>query len=695
MLRVRPPAVSAKKKQKFRIHKLSFVLPFALLLLWLYFVLVSITTTTRNRNTHHNHVTSSSLSTAHEDPMAGSSSSMFHMRVVGRGPSDNQHESPPFGGSTMSIVKAPDEKKKDVLMKLVTTTSTPPRYWRYDDARPQIHSARTLQLPSVPRHHRLGREAISNITEYSRHAENVYPQRDYYFDYNPSIVRLPSIANAHANAHAGPYYYLASFRVSNQNYCFHPQDRQRIMTGSSANSRTTNNNSNNNNNKDWLGLALLSAQLDILADGVVNVQEIPGLGGRSAQDFRLFVLPAATATTSNNNNNKDQSSSSSQQIYLSSNDVIVPLWVALPSPSSKSTPFALPTNVHATRIPHVFGTLEAWIRPFVSCAPCHRGGGKQQRMAMCGKNFNYFAPAAGNAIHSENAVENDNGTAFCEIWPSPPHLVRAINLTQPCQRQFQQELEQPHDSNNNNDYAVEWSSSTSIVHSFATIEQAWFPDAPPAAAANANNSGRRQQQNNKFLTRGRGSACCIEIVINDTHEVIRRRRRRLWMGIEHSKTLPSRISSSRGGSSGTFVQQPNHYLSRLYAFEQEAPFALVARSGHFCLGFPSPSEHQQQHDEDNPPLVQVTSWRKLVLGNPNQTTTTTTNTNISADDSASSVVFDCPRIHFVSGMTLDATNSSLVIIAYGVNDCLSRFVRVHLEDLQQLLFTGPSSLART
>jgi hypothetical protein len=176
-----------------------------------------------------------------------------------------------------------------------------------------------------------------------------------------------------------------------------------------------------------------------------------------------------------------------------------------------------------------------------------------------------------------------------------------------------------------------------------------------------------------------------------------KKQKRLWMGMEHSKTLPSRPVS--GNSAVQQHQQPNHYLSRLYAFEQEAPFAIVARSGYFCLGFPSPTEQNDEDDDDgNPPLVQVTLWRKLVLAKPTSQTTSNNNSNSTAsaaadEDEKSLVVFDCPRIHFVSGMTMDATNSSLVIIAYGVNDCLSRFVRVHLEDLIQILFDGP--LVRT
>ena len=74
---------------------------------------------------------------------------------------------------------------------------------------------------------------------------------------------------------------------------------------------------------------------------------------------------------------------------------------------------------------------------------------------------------------------------------------------------------------------------------------------------------------------------------------------------------------------------------------------MVALSGYSCLGF------------DNAPFVRLTSWRKLLLGRE----------------------FDCPRIHFVSGMTLHAHDPSQAILAYGVNDCLSRFVSVQVSDL--------------
>jgi hypothetical protein len=87
---------------------------------------------------------------------------------------------------------------------------------------------------------------------------------------------------------------------------------------------------------------------------------------------------------------------------------------------------------------------------------------------------------------------------------------------------------------------------------------------------------------------------------------------------------------------------------------------MVAQSGYFCLGFPT------QDEQESNPLVRATTWRKLTLGEE----------------------FDCPRIHFVSGMTLKEDDPSTVIIAYGINDCVSRMIEVPVSDLQRLLFAN-------
>jgi hypothetical protein len=48
--------------------------------------------------------------------------------------------------------------------------------------------------------------------------------------------------------------------------------------------------------------------------------------------------------------------------------------------------------------------------------------------------------------------------------------------------------------------------------------------------------------------------------------------------------------------------------------------------------------------------------------------------------------FDCPRIHFVTGMVEKADDTSKVIISYGVNDCVPRMIVVDKAEIIVMLF---------
>eukprot|EP00977_Amphora_coffeiformis_P000251 scaffold75_cov165-Amphora_coffeaeformis.AAC.27 len=76
--------------------------------------------------------------------------------------------------------------------------------------------------------------------------------------------------------------------------------------------------------------------------------------------------------------------------------------------------------------------------------------------------------------------------------------------------------------------------------------------------------------------------------------------------------------------------------------EAGAPYAVVAQSGKFCLGFPDENEVATQN-----PYGRATTNKRLRLGGD---------------------YFDCPGIHFVSGM-VDTPDGDHLWIAYGVNDC--------------------------
>jgi hypothetical protein len=164
-----------------------------------------------------------------------------------------------------------------------------------------------------------------------------------------------------------------------------------------------------------------------------------------------------------------------------------------------------------------------------------------------------------------------------------------------------------------------------IVASYSTTEEIDFP--------------QLERHENIFTNRGRGGACCVPIL----HE-----GRTVLLGIQHRKT-PSQHNARRPAGLAD-----NHYVSSFYAFEATAPFRQIAESGHFCLGFGTAE------------LNQLTRFRTLTIGR----------------------TFDCPRIHFVSGMLMDEGDDS-IIVSYGINDCVSRFVRIPLDTVRRLLFSGP------
>jgi hypothetical protein len=150
------------------------------------------------------------------------------------------------------------------------------------------------------------------------------------------------------------------------------------------------------------------------------------------------------------------------------------------------------------------------------------------------------------------------------------------------------------------------------------------------------------------LTAERGSACCAPIHYEG---------RNLWLGVTHSKTKRKKAGGLLFGKLRSSL-----YFSTFYVFEQSKPYSVVAWSGRFCLGFPSEKETRQ-----NP-------YARLNM------------VPLYFEDT-----FDCPAIHFVSGIVEDALDNSKVIIAYGVNDCASRMVKVEKAEILRMLFPSMRS----
>lgn len=168
--------------------------------------------------------------------------------------------------------------------------------------------------------------------------------------------------------------------------------------------------------------------------------------------------------------------------------------------------------------------------------------------------------------------------------------------------------------------------------------------------------------------RDSGSACCVSIRWRDDNDEDGEGRR-LLLGFSHRKTRR-----------GLGQDSPQYnYVSRVYAFEPTPPFNLVVRSGFFCLGF----MHRHIDDEADE-IKDVLIHNEQVWG--------------SANDYRLKIhgeVFDCPSIHFVTGIADKlGEEEETVIVSYGVNDCYPRMIEVSKKVLVRLLKESPIEEAR-
>ena len=151
-----------------------------------------------------------------------------------------------------------------------------------------------------------------------------------------------------------------------------------------------------------------------------------------------------------------------------------------------------------------------------------------------------------------------------------------------------------------------------------------------------------------LIDRDSGSACCVPIQWSDDYG-----ERQLLLGFSHRKTRKAPKKDSY------------NYVSRLYAFEPAPPFNIVAKSGFFCLGFANNNpDDAEAKGSKNEQLFGSTNEYKLSINNE---------------------VYDCPRIHFVTGIIEKIDDDETVIVSYGVNDCYPRMLEVKKEYLVDLL----------
>jgi hypothetical protein len=358
---------------------------------------------------------------------------------------------------------------------------------------------------------------------------------------------------------------------------------------------------------DYLGLALLREDLSVLADGVFSFRNVSPALRRvipGFQDYRIFNLH--------------------EELYLSTQNRIVPMYVSVFDIITISDTANEPNNVSNEQVPPNFlqvpqafsnntspngPILHLWIRDFASCPVYGKG-------LDGSKNLLYF-------------VDGQNRT-MAEHYPwRNPNDVRKVELNTKCGQQNLTE----------NAFDGYQNSVNTPPASFQNIDEFHFPIS---------------ERKSDIFMGDRGSACCISLISPTTGQVV-------LVGVSHPKTFfpGKRLPKGVG---------PNIYLSRFFAFETEAPYSIVARSGMFCLGYPDVEEQNERHS----------SSRSIDLKNHQLHF---------ANES-----YNCPRLHFVMGMVDKVGEDSRVILSYGVSDCLARLVEIDKSEIARLLWS-PKILA--
>ena len=158
----------------------------------------------------------------------------------------------------------------------------------------------------------------------------------------------------------------------------------------------------------------------------------------------------------------------------------------------------------------------------------------------------------------------------------------------------------------------------------------------------------------------RGSACCVSLEdpYQATDSPTKSNNRTLSLGISHVKTKKGK---------------PFHYLSRFYAFDPTPPFRTVALSGFFCLphSFRATTKTTIAYkDNDGRRATSIPSFPNFY------------------EFEFANTTYNCPAIHFVSGITEKVEDPTKVIIAYGASDCASWFIEVCKKRIWDILHSG-------
>lgn len=585
---------------------------------------------------------SSSAEFRKDDDVSNQSTSLEHLepslirseRVNTVGKTTNKT----LGGRKMRSAAAANETNSK------TSIVAEPIYWRFDEAGPTVLYSKTHFLQSIPSKYRLHRKDLSevesiahssppkyNLSEYASHSHNTWPQKLHLYEMNPCIAVLPKSYRERLrrkSIQSNPPIYIVVYRVTHKNNCYDGTINLQLLGGSWEPTSS-----------DYLGVALLDSQLNIMMESTFDLQNHPVLP--YLNDYRIYNLR--------------------DQLYLTSMNQIVPFYLTLRHDSNSSTNEA---TVHHdidsswVPVPPAFpddGTIspapfDVWLRNYTAC-PVYFDRKLFPKKGIS-KNLLYFVSQDGSG---DNSTYTDNGkisdVRVVHYPRSNPNDVRRVELDTPCGKQ----PITPFD-----DQATkEWYPAAS----FATIDQLLFPLATEADSTS--NPGTRRDA--AVFLRDRGSACCIDLT-NPTNQ------KPVLVAVVHPKTIFPGKKLPKGII-------PNTYLSRWIAFEPQAPYRIVARSGMFCLGYPTTRE-----------LLVDTEGRSLT----NATTPTSSSFfHPLANDpliplTFAGETFKCPRIHFIMGLVEKVGDPSSALLSYGVSDCLSRVIEVAKDEIQTVIWPDPT-----
>jgi hypothetical protein len=425
-------------------------------------------------------------------------------------------------------------------------------------------------VDSIPSKNRIPESFMGDLEGFFSNSSNTVEKRQYYYEYNPSIVILP--ADQVPNIPGEAPVYLASYRITEANWCL--DNKQRKMA----------NPDNHQLPDDFLAIAFLREDLTKIQDFVIDLRK----ANFRANDFRLFMLK--------------------EQLYITGTNRITPIWVNLPKDMPDDQ-----KNKDIKVLYDIFTKDQSGpslsVRTFTSCCTSK---------TCKGKNFNYF-------VGIKNKIMAETNPVF-------PHIAEEVDLEKRC-----------------NQSSLNDTDTRSVTKVGGEL---------PSFHSKMERNFAIRGEINIMKSAHRGTTCCGKIQVPDERSG---KLKNLLVGISHVKYV------RRPGSSNKITYTDKSYLSSLYAFESTPPYRVVARSGSFCFGYPEKQEAKENY------YANLTHARSMIMGEPE----------------------NCPFITFVSGITEKAGDAAKVIIAYGINDCISRLVEVDKSELVRLLFHPTGKIGGT